>query len=284
MPNEEMRASWTEGAAGWIENERIFDAVLAPVTAAILAAAPARPGVRALDVGCGSGTLLEALSGAGIEVVGADISAQMTAAARRRAPAAVITADAQTADLLALAPGARFELVVSRFGVMFFDDPVAAFANIHRATAPRSRLVFACWRSREENPMFTLGVDVLAAGLDPPPLAGPPGSPGPMAFADGERLRGLLERSGWDQVSITPFDFTCDFGFDGDDGVEQRLSVLLGTFIGRRAKRELPPVLGEQGWQRRLDEVRERLRANRVEGAVRFPGATWMVTAEHPAG
>lgn len=280
-----MRTNWTEGAAGWIENERIFDAVLAPVTAAILGVAAPRPGARALDVGCGTGTLLEALSGSGIEVVGADISAQMAAAARRRAPAVgVVVADAQSADLLALDPGAPFELVVSRFGVMFFDDPVGAFANIRGATAPRSRLVFSCWRSREENPMFTLGVDVLAAGLDPPPLAGPPGSPGPMAFADAERLRGLLERSGWDQVSITPLDFTCDFGFDGDDGVEQRLSVLLGSFIGRRAERELPAALGERGWERRLDEVRERLRANQVDGVVRFPGATWIVTAENPAG
>ena len=130
--------------------------------------------------------------------------------------------------------------------------------------------------------MFTLGVDVLAAPLDPPPLAGPPGSPGPMAFADAERLGGLLERSGWDRIEIKPFDFTCDFGFDGDDGVEQRLSVLLGSFIGRRAHRELPPLLGEQGWERLLEDVRERLRGELIDGAVRFPGACWLVSAENP--
>lgn len=281
-----MRTNWTDGASGWIENERIFDAVLAPVTAAILeAGGEVVPGGRALDVGCGSGTLIAALSEAGAEVVGVDIAPAMVEAAARRVPAAtVIAADAQTADLLALAPGPPFELLVSRFGVMFFDDPVAAFANLRSAAAPGSRLVFICWRGREENPMFTLGVDVLAARLDPPPLPGPPGSPGPMAFADADRLRGLLERSGWDRVKIGPFDFTCDFGFDGGDGVEERLSVLRGSFIGRRAHRELLPVLGEDGWERLLDEVRERLRGDLVDGAVRFPGACWLLSAENPAG
>ncbi len=281
-----MRTNWTDGAAGWIENERIFDAVLAPVTAAILeAVGPVAGGERALDVGCGSGTLIAELSAAGADVVGVDISPQMAAAAARRTPAAtVIAADAQSDDLLALAPGAPFERVVSRFGVMFFDDPVAAFANLRAAAAPGSRLAFICWRGRAENPMFTHGVDVLAAALDPPPPASPPGAPGPMAFADPERLRGLLERSGWGAVEISPFDFSCDFGFDGGDGVEHRLSVLRGSFIGRRAHRELLPALGEQGWERLLDRVRDRLRSELVDGAVRFPGATWTVGAENPAG
>lgn len=281
-----MRASWAEGAPAWIENERIFDAVQAPVTAAILAAGgEIGRGGRALDVGCGSGTLIAALSAAGAAVVGVDISTAMVEAAARRVPAAtVVVADAQSADLLALAPGAPFELLVSRFGVMFFDDPAAAFANLRAAATPQARLVFVCWRGREENPMFTLGVDVLAARLDPPPAAGPPGSPGPMAFADGERLRGLLERAGWERVEISPFDFTCDFGFDGSDGVEHRLAVLRGSFIGRRAHKELLPALGADGWERLLDQVRERLRSERVDGAVRFPGACWLVSAENPLG
>lgn len=280
-----MRASWTEGAAAWIANERIFDGALATATAALLDRAGAvAPGGRALEVGCGSGTLIAALSGVGVDVVGVDISPAMAEAAARRTPAAtVIVADAEADDLLALAPGAPFELAVSRFGVMFFADPAAAFANIRAATTPGSRLAFICWRGREENPMFTLGVDVLAARLDPPPVAGPPGAPGPLAFADGERLRGLLERSGWGGIEVEPFDFTCDFGFGGGDGVEERLAVLLGSFIGRRAHRELLPALGEAGWRQLLDEVRERLRAELVDGAVRFPGATWLVSAGNPA-
>lgn len=281
-----MRTNWTEGAAGWVENERIFDSVLGPVTTAVLAAAATgdAPGVRALDVGCGSGTLLEHLSEAGVDAVGVDISPTMVEAASRRVPAAlVITADAQTADLLALAPGAPFGRVVSRFGVMFFDDPVAAFANVRRAAAPAARLAFACWRGRGENPMFSLGVDVLAAKLDPPPERSTPGAPGPMAFADGDRLHGLLGDSGWGGVEIAPCDFCCDFGFDGSDGVEARLSVLLGTFIGQRANRELRPVIGERRWEGLLDDVRAELRRHLSGGTLSFPGAAWLVTAENPA-
>ena len=130
MSNEEMRKTWTVGGEAWVENEGVFDSVLVPVTKAILDAAGIAPGDRVLDVGCGSGTLLGATVEAGADAVGVDISEVMTAGARRRVPeATVLATDAQDADLLALAPGAPFDRVISRFGTMFFADPTAAFAN-----------------------------------------------------------------------------------------------------------------------------------------------------------
>ncbi len=137
VANEAMRGSWATGAEGWVRNERIFDAAFAPFTAAVLGAADLGSARRVLDVGCGTGTLLDAAVAVGADAVGVDISSAMVDAARRRVPTAtVVTADAQTADLLAAAPGAPFDRVVSRFGVMFFSEPQAAFANIRSATEP----------------------------------------------------------------------------------------------------------------------------------------------------
>lgn len=275
-----MRQNWTDGAAGWVENEAIFDSAFAPVTAAILAAAGIRPGRRVLDVGCGSGSLLAAAVAADADAVGIDISPGMAEAARRRVPTAtVVVGDAQTAPLSASAPGPPFDVVVSRFGVMFFADPTAAFTNIRSAAAPGARLAFVCWRDASENPMFHLGVDTLTARLDDPPEAVAPDAPGPTAFADRDRLVGVLEDAGWTSVSVEPLDVGLDFGIGGSDGVEERLAVILASSRGRSARAQLEPVLGRDGWAALLDEVRAALRGHLVDGAVRFRGATWLVTA-----
>lgn len=280
MANEQMREHWTTSGAGWVANEAIFDAVFAPVTAAILAAAAIGPGQRVLDVGCGSGTLLAAATDAGAEVVGVDISPVMVDAAQQRVPqATVCNADAQSVDLLDAAPGRPFDRVVSRFGVMFFADPTAAFRNIRAAMAPGARLAFACWRGRDENPMFTLGTDVLTRRLDPPPPTTAPDEPGPTAFADRARVTEVLEQSGWSAVTVAPFDFECDYGVDGSDGVEERLATILATTAGRQARAQLEPTLGADGWAALVEEVRAELRGIAGDGAIRFPGAIWVVTA-----
>ncbi len=279
-----MRQNWTDGAAGWVANEAILDAVFAPVTAAILEQAAPVAGRRLLDVGCGTGTLLAKSAAAGAEVVGVDISEGMAAAARRRVPeATVLIADAQTEDLLAETSGAPFDRVVSRFGVMFFEDPEAAFANVRSAAAPGARLVFACWRSEEENPIFSLGSQILIDRLDPQPEPSAPDAPGPTAFADAGRTASMLAAAGWDSVKADALDFTCDYGIDGGDGVEERLATILNGGTGRLAKEQLLPRLGEEGWESLVDEVRAELRRHRVEGVVRFPGAVWIVTASNPA-
>jgi SAM-dependent methyltransferase len=278
-----MRQNWTDGAAGWIANEATLDAVFAPVTEAILERAEPGPERRVLDVGCGTGTLLAKSVAAGAETTGVDISEGMAEAARRRVPqATVLVADAQTADLLAEAPGAPFDRIVSRFGVMFFEDPESAFANLRAAAAPGALLVFACWRSEDENPMFGLGSKILVDALDPKPEPPEPGAPGPTAFADPERPVSALKAAGWDAVKADAFDFTCDYGIDGGDGVEERLATILKGGVGRLAEEQLRPRLGEDGWNSLVDEVRAELRRHRVDGVLRFPGAVWIVTATNP--
>ena len=279
MANEAMREHWATGAEGWVRNERIFDAVFAPFTAAVLRAADLGSASRVLDVGCGAGTLIEAAVAAGADAVGVDISSVMVEAARRRVPTAtVVTADAQTADLLAAAPGAPFDRVVSRFGVMFFAEPEAAFVNIRSAAAPGARLAFVCWREGETY-MFAIGLRALTARLADPPGRPMTGAPGPMSLANADRIREVLTAAGWSDVTIEPSDGVCDYAIDGSDGVEELLTIALASTYGRAVRAALEPRLDEGGWQELLDEARADLRAQLVDGDVRLVGHTWLVTA-----
>lgn len=177
--------------------------------------------------------------------------------------------------------GPVFDRVISRFGVMFFDDPVAAFINIRRAAAPGARLAFVCWRE-SDNPMFSVGVDMLAAQLESPPAAADPTEPGPLAFGNAERVRTILADAGWADIELAAFDGVCDFSIDGSDGVEERLTMILSNRTGQQARTELPARLGEDGWAAVVDKLRDELRRHRVDGVLKFPGHTWVVTATNP--
>jgi SAM-dependent methyltransferase len=276
VANDAMRENWTNWADGWVTHRELFDFELAGFARAILDRLGPSAADRVLDVGCGTGVLLEEVVAAGGAAVGVDISAGMVDAARERVPAAtVVVGDAQTDDLAALGP---FSAVVSRFGVMFFDDPVAAFANVRAATQTGGRMVFACWRGIEENPMFTLGTSVLAAHLEPRPEP-PPGAPGPMAFADPDRVRSILAAAGWQDVAVEAIDIECNYAVHGGDGVEERLVMILNTTGGRMAGEQLQAKLGPERWHAILDEVRDELRRHLVDGVVKFNGAGWLVTA-----
>jgi hypothetical protein len=161
---------------------------------------------------------------------------------------------------------------------MFFADPEAAFINIRSAAAPDARLAFVCWREGETN-MFSLGLRALMARLTDPPAPPTPGAPGPMGLATAERIREVLTVAGWSDVTIEPSDGICDYAIDGSDGVEERLTVALSGMVGRAVRAELEVRLDPDDWQAALDEARAELRAQLVDGAVRFVGHTWLVTA-----
>ncbi len=199
--NAEQKEYW-DGAAGdtWVEAQEQLDAMLDPISAVALAAAAAQAGERVIDVGCGCGATSLAMTDAGAEVWGLDLSSAMLARARERAGG---RAQFSEGDAAAQSYTPDHDLIFSRFGVMFFEDPVAAFTNLRTALKPDGRLTFVCWQAPRENPWLS----VTGAALQPLlPDAPPPDplAPGPFAFADPDRVRGILEAAGFANVTITP--------------------------------------------------------------------------------
>jgi SAM-dependent methyltransferase len=186
-PNASEREFWS-GPSGqsWITHETVQDMLLSEASGAIVARAVPQPGQRVLDIGCGTGALSRAIAdrvGAGGHVLSVDISepllARATEHAEGRPEIAMYLGDAQTADW----PESGFDMAVSRFGVMFFADPPAAFANIARALRPGGRMVFGAWGPVSDNPWWSVPSRVASERLGQPPKTSP-NSPGPMGLAD----------------------------------------------------------------------------------------------------
>ena len=207
---------WTNwnGRSGcaWVDAQPVVDEMFRPLEKRLTEAVSARSAKQVLDVGCGTGgtTLAVArLVGEGGHAVGIDISEPMLALARTRAeqeglPASFLHADAQSH---AFEP-ASFDMIISRFGVMFFDDPVRAFANLRRAARDGAELSFIAWRSGAENPFMTTA-ERAAAPLLPNIPPRQPDAPGQFAFADRSRVNRILEDSGWTGIDIRPIDVVC---------------------------------------------------------------------------
>ncbi len=199
--NAAQREAWnTVMAPRWLKHEALLETSLGPVAELLLAEAAPMPGERVLELGCGAGTLLArwlAAVGAGGRVTGADISATMLAAARARAPEGVrlLEADAATDDL-----GGPYDLIVSRFGVMFFAAPVAAFARLRAALAPAGRLCFAAWGPLADNPQWARPLAIVERYVGRGNLD--PDAPGPLALAEPGKIRRLLTEAGFAEIGL----------------------------------------------------------------------------------
>jgi SAM-dependent methyltransferase len=211
--NDEQATLWngTSGHA-WVDAQAALDGMFQPFEDLLADEVSARPGGRILDVGCGTGsTTLAAARRAGAtgSCLGIDISEPMIAAARARvaregSPATFLCADAQS---YAFAP-ASVDLMISRFGVMFFDDPVRAFANLRRAASGGAEVRFIAWRSPADNPFMTTA-ERAAAPLLPAIPPRRPDAPGQFAFADPHRVDRILDDAGWSARDVRPIDVAC---------------------------------------------------------------------------
>jgi SAM-dependent methyltransferase len=270
---DEQTTLWN-GPAGsaWVELQQLLDQMFRPLEDMLVDAVSAASAVRVLDVGCGTGSTTLAVArqlGAQGSCVGLDLSAPMIAvararAARERTPASFVVANAQDHAF----ERADFDMFISRFGVMFFEDSVRAFANLRRAARDGAVMRFIVWRSAAENPFMTTA-ERAAAPLLPNLPPRKPNAPGQFAFADRTRVESILEESGWTEIDLRPVDVTCSFPAKDLIRYETRL--------------------GPVGMVLREADERTRAQVTEVVGAafepfvhgeeVRFIAACWMIAA-----
>jgi SAM-dependent methyltransferase len=273
MVNVEQAEAWN-GASGrhFIEQRERHERMRGRLTARLLAGAQIEDGENVLDIrcGCGDATILAARATRSGHALGADLSQIQVAEARRLAASAGVTnvmfevADAQVHPFQA----GIFDLVLSNFGLMFFDDPAAAFGNLRKALRRGGRLAFLCWRTRDENPFFTLGFAETAAVLNLRELPGPPAA---SSLADTSRVGALLSDAGFGGIEFAKVDEPMLIGRDVDDVLEyERASPSAAELLTGLSAAQAAEL---------TKQLRDRLAAYASLDGVAMPGAAWLVTA-----
>jgi SAM-dependent methyltransferase len=275
-PNQAQSRLWNARAGeAWVEQQAMLDGLFQPFERLLAEAVADGGGREVLDVGCGTGAttlaVARSLEGRG-RCTGLDLSVPMIEMARRRAGAAgvensqFIAADAQR---YGFEPG-RFDALISRFGVMFFDDPVAAFANLGRAARPDAGLTLIAWRGAEENPFMTTA-ERAAAPLLPELAPRDPTGPGQFAFADAERVGSILAASGWRDIDIQPLDVACTLSADDLEVYVTRMGPVALLLPDLDAPRRSAVAAA----------VRRAFDVYMSAGAARFTAACWRVQARN---
>jgi ubiquinone/menaquinone biosynthesis C-methylase UbiE len=279
VTNADARQDWN-GALGeiWIRQQALFDRVLAPAGEAAIARAHIRSGEKVIDVGCGCGATTAAIAelvGSTGEVFAVDISEPMLAEAKRRMGndrrVSFANADAATHPFRT----SYCDILFSRFGVMFFDYPAVAFANMRKALRPGGRLSFACFREAAKNTYVML--PLAAAYKHVPPLPSPtPNASGMFSFADENRVRGILATAGFNAIRLEPIDAKLDIAVGGGLDTAVSVAMELGP-IGRAMQ-------GKSAEERSAvsKSVRQALAAYQDGDRVPLDAAWWMVTARNP--
>ncbi len=279
--NSDQIAEWN-GALGerWAELQHDLDQMIGPFGEAALRAAKLKPGDQAIDIGCGCGDTSFAIAravGAKGSVHGLDISRPMLEVAERRKKAERLgnVSFSEGDAALAVLPKEQ-DILFSRFGVMFFHAPVLAFAHLRGALKRRGRMAFCCWRHPRDNPwaMVPLGAARNALKLNSPPTD--PHAPGPFAFADADRLRGILNDAGFRAVSITPFDAPVVLGATPRLAAENAV-----RFVGPVSR--LVREQSEEGASAALAGIEAAFApVAGADGGVSLDGGVWVVVASTP--
>ncbi len=256
----------------WANRADRIDIMLAPMTDAALARAAFESGEHVLDIGCGAGATSFRIAQAGAHVTGVDISAPLLDVARRRAavadfPVEFIEADAGSARL-----ERAFDAAFSRFGMMFFEEPESAFANIRSELRPGGRAVFIVWRQLSENPWATTPIEAVRPILKAPLPPSDPDAPGPFSLADPKKIERMLGAAGWSHVKITTWDGEIAIG--GGGGLEESAEFLLK--IGPCARAIVDQGIDPGDARQRLIE---KLTPLLTDKGVALGAACWLVEA-----
>jgi ubiquinone/menaquinone biosynthesis C-methylase UbiE len=274
--NADQIAYWNgPGGQHWTDRQQAQDTLLAPVSDILIDRAKARTGERIIDAGCGCGATAIAFAqkvGPTGHVLGIDISAPMLARARQIAPAGLpvdfVLADATVYRF----DQSSFDLLVSRFGVMFFAEPAVSFANLRGALRPSGRLAFACWREPRDNPWLMMPLQAVYKHAPKLPQLGPE-DPGPFAFASEARVNRILSEAGFAGIKMERCDLSLDVAIGR--GFEAAVETALEIGPASRALAEQPPDVVAAA----TDSIREALTPFVRGKSVLLGGSIWIVTA-----
>jgi SAM-dependent methyltransferase len=274
--NADQIAYWNgPGGQHWADRQQTQDIMLAPVSGVLIDRAKVKAGERIVDVGCGCGSttlaLVQKVGPAG-HVLGVDISAPMLARARQTAPAGApvdfVLADATVFPF----DPANFDLLASRFGVMFFAQPAVSFANMRRALRATGRLAFACWREPRDNPFFMAPLQAVYKHAPKLPQLGPE-DPGPFSFASEARVHRILGEAGFSGIDMEPCNLSLDIAVGR--GLDAAVEAALEIGPAARAVAEQPPDVRAAA----AISIRDALAPFARGQAVPLAASIWIVTA-----
>ncbi|MBV8690026.1 MAG: methyltransferase domain-containing protein [Actinobacteria bacterium] len=272
--NTEQAAAW-DGHEGdvWTEQADRYDRAGGRILDHFVAADLIRPADRVVDIGCGTGRVTRLVAGTAVDgsVLGIDLSSRMLELARKR------TADDGLTNVTFVQGDAQvfpfeandFDVAISSFGAMFFNDPVAAFANIARGVCPGGRLAVLAWRTLPENDWLMELRAALAVGRELP--MPPPDAPTPFSLADPARVQDIFGRAGFGAVECTPIDEPMMLGTDLTDAMDyaQTMGIVEGLTDG----------LEPEARERAMANLRELFALHETADGVLLKSAAWLITA-----
>lgn len=269
--NDEQIEYWN-GPAGqsWVAAQAHLDRMLSPISEALLQRCGARSGERAVDVGCGCGDSALALAQRGVAVWGIDVSEPMLALARSRAAGldnvAFSRIDAATAEFTP-----DHDLVLSRFGVMFFADPRGAFQNLRTALVDQGRLCFVCWQAPQLNPWVAIAGKAVRPFLPEPDEQADPRAPGPFAFAEAQYVHDILADAGFTDIAVDSYQPTLHLADDLDGALHFLQQV--GPLSRALAELDEPTQAAA------LEAARQALTPHATDQGLDLDAACWLVSA-----
>lgn len=275
------QSEWVGRVGGtWADEWRRTDRSFGALTSRLIEAARGDGFAQALDIGCGAGEVSLALAQGhpSARVIGVDVSEALLSVARQRGDQLQnLRFEHGDAARWNAGAGERPDLFVSRHGVMFFDDPVAAFAQLAAQAGPGARLAFSCFRERRDNAWVAELAAVLPSGDAPP---ADPNAPGPFAFGRRQRVEAVLVEAGWRNVAFQAVDYAMIAGRgDGAAATDDALSYFLRIGPTARALAALDGAARDGA----LEDLRGMLERHRTGVRVELPAAAWIVTASGPA-
>lgn len=266
------------GGERWLNQQQRHDKLLAGVAEILLERSGASAGEFVLDIGCGCGATSIALAHRVAptgRVLGADVSSPMLERARQLVPKGLPVDFVLTDATVYPFEHGRADLLCSRFGVMFFADPVRSFVNIRHGLRRGARLSFVCWREPRRNSWLMLPLQEAYRHVPRLPEVGPE-DPGPFSFASEHRVRSILERAGFDAIEFEPIDMSFDLALG--QGLDAAVDTALHIGPTSRALDGQPPALRAAV----AGSIREALERYEVGNTMPLPGAIWLVAARNP--